>query len=64
MQANRFFLLEMDNVKRQYDSTCEELREKVLKMRDIEHEPQIKGIGLRPLTYKEAEGITKGFGVK
>ncbi|KAK5644011.1 hypothetical protein RI129_007856 [Pyrocoelia pectoralis] len=54
---------EIENVKEQYDSASKDLRDKLSKKRDIEHEPKIQGIGLRPLSHVEATGLMKGFGL-
>ncbi|KAF5305925.1 hypothetical protein FQR65_LT07536 [Abscondita terminalis] len=55
---------EINNVKDQYDDVNMEMKEKLIKKRDIEHEPKIKGFGLRPLSHSEATGLMKGFGIK
>ncbi|KAB0796141.1 hypothetical protein PPYR_10202 [Photinus pyralis] len=54
---------EIENVKEQYEVTSKELKDKLSKKRDIEHEPKIEGIGLRPLSHTEAIGLLKGFGL-
>lgn len=46
----------------EYESVCKDLRSKLLKFRDLEHEPTIAGIGLKPLSSAEAKVIYKSFG--
>ncbi|KAF7284513.1 hypothetical protein GWI33_022100 [Rhynchophorus ferrugineus] len=40
----------------------EEIRSKVHKLRDLEHEPRLEGFTLKPISVAEAKALHKGFG--
>lgn len=40
----------------------QKIRENVSKLRDLEHQPGIIGMGLKPMSGKEASVIAKAFG--
>ncbi|KAJ8925284.1 hypothetical protein NQ315_009112 [Exocentrus adspersus] len=39
-----------------------EIKEKMYKLRDLEHEPRLEGFTLKPLSLAEAKGLHKAFG--
>lgn len=40
----------------------EKLKENLGKLRDLEHEPRLEGIGLKPISVAEARTLNKAFG--
>lgn len=40
----------------------EEIKNKMHKLRDLEHEPRLEGFTLKPISVTEAKGLHKGFG--
>ncbi|KAJ8931596.1 hypothetical protein NQ314_015458 [Rhamnusium bicolor] len=40
-----------------------EIKEKVHKLRDLEHEPRLEGFTLKPISVAEAKALHKGFGL-
>ncbi|XP_023012566.1 pdrg1 prefoldin-like subunit [Leptinotarsa decemlineata] len=41
----------------------DEIKEKVYKLRDLEHEPRLEGFTLKPISASEAKALHKGFGL-
>ncbi|KAH0999313.1 p53 and DNA damage-regulated protein 1 isoform X2 [Dendroctonus ponderosae] len=43
-------------------SLHEEIKDKVHKLRDLEHEPRLEGFALKPISLAEAKALHAGFG--
>ncbi|KAI4470709.1 hypothetical protein MML48_1g18981 [Holotrichia oblita] len=54
---------ELDKVTLDIDNLHETIRDKVHKLRDLEHQPGIEGFRLKPMTAAEVKAINKGFGL-
>ncbi|GJQ68750.1 hypothetical protein Trydic_g17282 [Trypoxylus dichotomus] len=54
---------ELDKVTLDVDNLHKAIKDKVHKLRDLEHQPGIEGFRLTPMTGAEAKAINKGFGL-
>ncbi|KAJ8958639.1 hypothetical protein NQ318_016364 [Aromia moschata] len=53
---------EISKTEEDLNNLHEEIREKVQKLRDLEHEPRLEGFTLKPISVAEARALHKGFG--
>lgn len=52
----------MDKISVEIEGLHDKIKQDSSKLRDLEHEPGIVGIGLKPLSASEARALNKAFG--
>lgn len=52
----------MDAVEEDLKDLQQKLRDNFGKLRDLEHEPRLEGMGLKPMSVSEARTLHKAFG--
>lgn len=52
----------MDTVDDDLRELQEKLKENLGKIRDLEHEPRLAGVSLKPMSIAEAKTLNKAFG--
>lgn len=57
------FVTDLEKVEQAINNLHESTKDKVHKLRDLEHQPGIEGFRLKPMTSAEAKAIYKGFGL-
>lgn len=55
-------LLEISKAEEDLNSLHQEIKTKVYKLRDLEHEPRLEGFTLKPISLAEAKVLNKAFG--
>lgn len=55
--------LELQIVERDLQDLGTGIKNKIYKLRDLEHEPKLQGFSLKPISLSEAKALHKGFGV-
>ncbi|XP_030759545.1 uncharacterized protein LOC115884961 [Sitophilus oryzae] len=53
---------EIDKAEEHLKELHEEIRDKVHRLRDLEHEPRLEGFALKPMSLAEVKALHKGFG--
>ncbi|KAI4470704.1 hypothetical protein MML48_1g09239 [Holotrichia oblita] len=61
--SSNYVFTELDKITLDIDNLHETIRDKVHKLRDLEHQPGIEGFRLKPMTAAEVKAINKGFGL-
>lgn len=52
----------MDNIDKEIEDLQSTIKRDMCKMRDLEHQPGIVGVGLKPMSGSEARTLNKAFG--
>lgn len=60
---NLICILEIAKAEDDLDNLHKDIKEKVHKLRDLEHEPRLEGFTLKPISLSEAKALHKGFGL-
>lgn len=63
LQRYNCLILEIAKAEEDLDNLHKEIKEKVHKLRDLEHEPRLEGFTLKPISLAEAKVLHKGFGL-
>lgn len=55
-------MLEIDAAEEDLKELQGKLKGNLGKLRDLEHEPRLEGMGLKPMSMAEAKALNKAFG--
>lgn len=54
--------VEIDSAARDLEDLNEKIKKNLQKLRDLEHQPRIEGVALKPLSTTEVKALHKNFG--